>query len=82
MSYCIKTIVEPSFDDAVLKITEHLKNEGFSVLTEINVQETLKRKIDISTINPKESMQASKNSELEIVAEDISSRLERVIKSL
>ncbi len=47
MSYYINTVVETSFDDAVLKVTEHLKNEGFGVLTEINVQKTLKNKIDV-----------------------------------
>jgi uncharacterized protein (DUF302 family) len=34
------------YDDAVQRVTEALKSEGFGVLTEINVQATLKEKLD------------------------------------
>lgn len=34
-----------SFDEALIKVPEALKTEGFGVLTEIDVQDTLKRKI-------------------------------------
>lgn len=34
-------------DDIVGKVTEALKTEGFGVLTEIDVQATLKNKIDV-----------------------------------
>ena len=48
MSYYISNIVKNgSFDKAVEKVTEELKKEGFGVLTEINVSETLKKKIDV-----------------------------------
>lgn len=33
--------------DAITKVTNALKNEGFGVLTEINVKETLKKKLDV-----------------------------------
>ena len=36
-----------SMDDVVNKVTEALKTEGFGVLTEIDVQATLKAKIDV-----------------------------------
>ncbi len=48
MSYYINnTVKNTSFDEAVEKVTEELKKEGFGVLTEINVSETLKKKIDV-----------------------------------
>jgi uncharacterized protein (DUF302 family) len=36
-----------SFDDAVERVTGELKKEGFGVLTQIDVKETLKTKIDV-----------------------------------
>jgi len=39
--------ISVDFDSAVEKVTERLKSEGFGVLTEIDVKETLKKKIDV-----------------------------------
>ena len=47
MSYYFSKILDISFDDAIAKVTEALKEEGFGVLTEIDVKETLKKKIDV-----------------------------------
>ena len=47
MSYYFSTTFDGSFDDAIEKVTAELKKEGFGVLTEINVTETLKKKLDV-----------------------------------
>lgn len=49
--YYTKTLENISFEDAIELITGKLKNEGFGVLTEINVTETLKKKIDVDFKN-------------------------------
>jgi uncharacterized protein (DUF302 family) len=41
------TITELSFADAVERCRESLAGEGFGVLTEIDVQATLKKKLDV-----------------------------------
>lgn len=47
MSYYFSKIVNYDFDKAIMKVTEELKKEGFGVLTEIDVKETFKKKLDI-----------------------------------
>lgn len=48
MSYYFnKTITGKSFDEAIEYVTAELKKEGFGVLTEIDVKETLKKKLDV-----------------------------------
>jgi uncharacterized protein (DUF302 family) len=44
--YFSKKLREP-FDDVVEKVTEALKEEQFGVLTQISVNETLKKKLDV-----------------------------------
>ncbi|NJD21782.1 MAG: DUF302 domain-containing protein [Melioribacter sp.] len=128
MSYHNSKIVAYSFDNAITKVTEELKKEGFGILTEIDVKETLKKKLDVdfrnykilgacnppfaykalqaeetlgvllpcnvvvqekedrkiqvSFVNPMESMQAVKNPALEEVAETVSLKLKKVLESL
>lgn len=50
MTYYLATTVEGPFDRVVADVVERLKGEGFGVLTDIDVQGTLKSKIgaDIS----------------------------------
>ena len=47
MSYYFSKIVQMTLDDAVARVTEELKQEGFGVLTEIDVKATLKKKLDV-----------------------------------
>jgi uncharacterized protein (DUF302 family) len=48
MSYFNAKTVNLSFEDAVQKVTGELAKEGFGVLTEIDVQATLKKKLDVN----------------------------------
>ena len=43
----VKELPDLEYDDAVAKATELLADEGFGVLTEIDVKATLKKKIDV-----------------------------------
>lgn len=47
MKYYISKKLSISFDQAVIKVTESLKNEGFGVLSEINLHEKLKEKLNV-----------------------------------
>ena len=47
MKYYFSKIIDENFDQAILKVTEGLKTEGFGILTEIDVQATFKKKLDV-----------------------------------
>jgi uncharacterized protein (DUF302 family) len=47
MSYYFNKTVSLGFDEAITRVTDELKKEGFGILTEIDVKETLKKKIDV-----------------------------------
>lgn len=47
MSYYFTKTVDDNFDRAIEKVTEELKKEGFGILTEIDVKETFKKKLDV-----------------------------------
>lgn len=128
MSYYSSKTLAMSFDEAVIKVTEELKKGGFGIITEIDVKETLKKKLDVdfrkykilgacnphfayqalqvenkiglmlpcnvivqeiseektevAAIDPIASMQAIENPKLRNVAEQVQSKLKKVIDSL
>lgn len=128
MAYHNTKKVSTSFDETIVQVTEELKKEGFGILTEIDVKETLKKKLDVdfrkyrilgacnpplayralseeenigvmlpcnvivqqmengsvqvSAINPMESMKAVANPNLEEVAKTVSEKLANVINNL
>ena len=45
-AYGISTQIGLPYEEAISKVTEILKQEGFGVLTEIDVKATLKKKLD------------------------------------
>ncbi len=128
MEYYFSTIINESFSDAIQKVTEALKAEGFGILTEIDMKATLKKKLDVdfynytilgacnppfaynallaedkigtmlpcniivqeknagqvevSAVDPSASMQAVENRELADIANEIRTRLQKVINTL
>lgn len=128
MAYYNSKVVKYSFDETLAKVVEELKKEGFGVLTEIDVKETLKKKlqvdfrrykilgacnptfaykalqteenlgvllpcnvvvqekddhtIQVSVVNPMESMEAVKNELLGEVASEVSAKLKRVLENM
>lgn len=46
MNYGISKTVNLSYEQAIEKVTEELKKEGFGILTTIDVKETMKLKLD------------------------------------
>ena len=47
MAYYFSKTLNCSFDEAISKTTEELKKEGFGILSEIDVQQALKKKLDV-----------------------------------
>ena len=47
MNYYFSKFADYPFEEAIVRVTEELKSEGFGVLTEIDVQNTLKKKLDV-----------------------------------
>ncbi len=128
MSYHNSKTVSYSFDEAIEKVTNELKEFGFGILTEIDVQATLKKKLDVdfrkykilgacnppfahkalsaeknigvllpcnvvvqeledgkvevSMVNPMESMQAVENPALEEIASEVSSMMSQALAKL
>ena len=47
MQYYFSKIIAISLEEALARVTEELKKEGFGVLTEIDMQATIKKKLDV-----------------------------------
>jgi uncharacterized protein (DUF302 family) len=47
MSYHFSTTMNDDFDTVIEKVTDELKKEGFGVLTQIDVHDVLKKKLDV-----------------------------------
>ena len=47
MKYYFSKTITLSFDDAIEKVVAELKREGFGILTDIDVKQTLKKKLDV-----------------------------------
>ncbi|MDO1449260.1 DUF302 domain-containing protein [Rhodocytophaga aerolata] len=128
MSYNFTKKTSLPFEEAIKKITEELKKEGFGIISEIDLKEKFKEKlgvdfrsykilgacnpkmayqaiekesnigtmlpcnilvqehkpgeVEISAINPMESMSAVHNKELEAIATQVSNSLQAVINRL
>lgn len=128
MSYNFNTKLLGNFEAVKKRVVAELEKEGFGILTEIDVQATFKKKLDVdfrkyqilgacspsyahkaieaedkvgtmlpcnmimqeldngqievAAVDPKASMQAIKNDELAKIADEISSKLQKVIAAL
>lgn len=47
MSYYFSKILNVSFEEAISKVTDELKKEGFGILTDIDIKEALKKKLNV-----------------------------------
>ena len=47
MAYYFSKTLDIPFDEAVTRVMNELKKEGFGILTDIDVQKTLKSKLDV-----------------------------------
>ncbi len=66
MNYHFSKISSSDFDSTITKVIDELKKEGFGIVTDIDMKETLKKKIDVDfkkyrilgACNPKYAYQA------------------------
>ena len=128
MSYDISKKVEGTFDEVITKVTEELKREGFGIISEIDLKNKFKEKlnvdfrnykilgacnpslaykaieqedkigtmlprnilvqeherggVEVSAINPLESMGAVDNASLQSIAAEVTERLKSVVHRL
>jgi uncharacterized protein (DUF302 family) len=53
MEYYFSKTIRVSFENAVQKVTDALRTEGFGILSEIDIKATLKKKLDVDFYNYK-----------------------------
>jgi uncharacterized protein (DUF302 family) len=53
MSYNISKKAEGTFDDTIIKVTGELKKEGFGIISEIDLKEKFKEKLNVDFRNYK-----------------------------
>lgn len=51
MTYYFSQILRTSFDEAVRRVIDALKNEGFGIITEIDIRDTLQGKLGVDFRN-------------------------------
>ena len=51
MSYNISKKVSGSFKDTIIKVTEELKKEGFGIITEVDLKDKFKEKLNVDFRN-------------------------------
>ena len=47
MSYYFSADINQDFDQAIETVTEALKDEGFAIISEIDIKDKLKEKLDV-----------------------------------
>jgi uncharacterized protein (DUF302 family) len=47
MEYYFSKMISCSFDEAIIRVTDVLKSEGFGIISEIRMNEKLKEKLDV-----------------------------------
>ncbi|EGV43415.1 DUF302 domain-containing protein [Bizionia argentinensis JUB59] len=47
MKYYFNKTIKGTFEEVIDKVTKGLKEEGFGILTEIDIKETMKKKLDV-----------------------------------
>ena len=81
MQYGISTTVDAPFDEALTATREALAEQGFGVLTEIDLAGTLKAKVD-ADLDPDMMVGVTDNEHLQDVATDARTRLDTALASL
>lgn len=51
MGYYFGTSIDTTFEEAIQKVTEGLRGEGFGIITDIDVKSTLKEKLNVEFRN-------------------------------
>ena len=50
MKYYFNKTLNVNFDEAIMRVAEELKKEGFDVITEVDMKAILKKKFNVDTL--------------------------------